>query len=218
MASALKDSRRFRRHTVVLPPEARALGPLDVVAWTSLRNGYEDKLFAIDLVEDLPTGCVAVALREIDPGDYDFAADDLLPTDDGFLGRPPRLPRPIDFSAEGAEVLDAAGAGRRPAIRLGWNPETRAEGVRWQVRLLAPARPGAARRRRRLLRRRPGLGRPRGVRRRAARGLRGRGPVARLLPDVAAGTTLIVAGILPAPHTRCGCATPAAAGATGSRS
>ena len=53
MASALKDGRRFRRHTVVLPPEARALGPLDVVEWTSERHGYEAKQFTVDLVEDL---------------------------------------------------------------------------------------------------------------------------------------------------------------------
>ena len=198
MASALKDSRRFRRHTVVLPPEARALGPLDVVAWTSLRNGYADKLFAIDLVEDLPSGCVAVSLREIDPGDYDFAADELLPTTTGFLGRPPRLPRPIDFSAEGAEVPDASGAGRRPAIRLGWNPETRAEGVRWQYRLVAladqvPLAGGADYSDDDLVSVDLEVfdGEPLAV-------FAGEGLSLGFTSDVAAGTTLVVAGILPA--------------------
>ena len=126
MASALKDSRRFRRHTVVLPPEARALGPLDVVEWTSARNGYEAKLFTVDLVEDLPIGCVAAALREVDPTDYDFAATtSCRPTSAFSAGR--RGCRGRSTSRPRASSLpDAAGTGRRPAIRLGWNPETRA--------------------------------------------------------------------------------------------
>ena len=152
----------------------------------------------IDLVEDLPSGCVAVSLREIDPGDYDFAADELLPTTTGFLGRPPRLPRPIDFSAEGAEVPDASGAGRRPAIRLGWNPETRAEGVRWQYRLLAladqvPLAGGADYSDDDLVSVDLEVfdGEPLAV-------FAGEGLSLGFTSDVAAGTTLVVAGILPA--------------------
>ena len=91
MASALKDGRRFRRHSVVLPPEARALGPLDVVEWTSARHGYDAKQFTVDLLEDLPNGCVALALREIDPSDYDFAAR-RPPADDGRVPRPAAAP------------------------------------------------------------------------------------------------------------------------------
>ncbi|MFO1141186.1 MAG: phage tail protein [Amaricoccus sp.] len=136
MASALKDGRRFRRHTVVLPPEARALGPLDTVAWTSDRHGYDGKQFTVDLIEDLPSGCVALALREVDPSDYDFAAGELLPTSVGFLGRPDRLPQPLDFGAEGVSLPDAAGNARRPGIRLDWNPLRQATGVRYQLQLL----------------------------------------------------------------------------------
>src|SRR5918992_921934 len=135
MASALKDQRRFRRHPVVLPPEARALGPLDVVEWTSARHGYIDKQFAIDLAEDLPSGCVALSLREVDPADYDFTSDDILPTSVGFLGRPPVLPMPTAFSVEPATVLDADGTSRRPAIRLNWAPTVIAPGVRYQLRI-----------------------------------------------------------------------------------
>ena len=136
MASALKDGRRFRRHTVVLPPEARALGPLDVVAWTSARHGYEAKQFTVDLIEDLANGCVALALREVDPSDYDFGAGELLPTSVGYLGRPDRLPQPLDFGAEGVSLPDAEGNARRPGIRLDWNPLRQGTGVRYQLQLV----------------------------------------------------------------------------------
>ena len=135
MRSALEDRRRFRRHTLVLPPEARALAPLDVVEWTSARNGYADKLFQIDMVEDLANGCVAVSLREVDPADYDFDSADLLPTSVGFSGRPPRLPWPKSFSVSGVSLPDADGEARVPAIKLDWNPDVRATGVRWKYRL-----------------------------------------------------------------------------------
>ena len=121
---------------MVLPPEARALGPLDVVEWTSERHGYEDKQFTVDLIEDLPSGCVALALREIDPSDYDFGDGDLLPTTTGFLGRPPRLPQPTDFGAEGVSLPDGDGTARRPGIKLDWNPSRKADGVRYQLQLL----------------------------------------------------------------------------------
>ena len=139
MKSALEDQRRFRRHTLVLPPEARALAPLDVVEWTSARNGYEDKQFQIDMIEDLPSGCVGVSLREIDPGDYDFDGGDLLPTSVGFTGRPPRLPWPKSFSVSGVSIPDAEGRNRVPAIKLDWNPDVRAAGVRWKARLAGQA-------------------------------------------------------------------------------
>ena len=215
MASALKDSRRFRRHTVVLPPEARALGPLDVVAWTSVRNGYEDKLFT-----DRPRRGPAVGLRRASR-----SARSTPPTTTSPRTTSCRPRSAFSAGRRGCRSRSTSRRGRRacptppapaggPAIRLDWNPETRAEGVRWQYRLLALAGPGAARRRRRLLRRRPGLGRPRGLRRRAARGLRGRRRCRSASPpDVAAGTTLIAAGILPASEYQVRLATPAAAGA-----
>ena len=89
----------------------------------------------IDLVEDLPSGCVAVSLREVDPADYDFDGADLLPTSVGFSGRPPRLPWPKSFSVSGVSLPDADGEARYPAIKLDWNPDVRATGVRWKYRL-----------------------------------------------------------------------------------
>ena len=198
MASALKDGRRFRRHSVVLPPEARALGPLDVVEWTSARHGYEAKQFSVDLLEDLPSGCVALALREIDPSDYDFAAGDLLPTTVGFLGRPPRLPQPLDFGAEGVSLPDAAGTARRPGIKLDWNPLRKAAGVRYQLQLRD--RPDEL----------PLLGghdtsdddlSPSTLEVFAGEPLEVRADeplVAAYLADILAGTTIITAGVLPA--------------------
>ena len=155
MASALKDGRRFRRHTVVLPPEARALGPLDVVAWTSLRNGYATSSSPSTRSRTCQRLRRGLALREVDPADYDFAAGELLPTASAFsAGR--RGCRGRSTSAPRASACPTlSGTGRRPAIRLDWNPGPRAAGVRWRYRLLAladqvPLAGGA-----RLLRRRP---------------------------------------------------------------
>lgn len=141
MRLALEDQRRFRRHVLVLPPEARALGLTDPVAWTSPRNGYEDKIFTIEMMEPTPAGCWLVTLKEWDPTDYDFGAVDYLPTDPGFTFRPPTPTVPPDFSVEAATVPDADGVGRRPDIRLHWNPNVVARGVRWQYRVVGQAAP-----------------------------------------------------------------------------
>ncbi|HMR51179.1 MAG TPA: phage tail protein [Amaricoccus sp.] len=136
--AALADHRRMRRHTLVLPPDCR-VGPLDVVEWTSARNGYADKAFFVDLVEeDQASGCVALALREVDPNDYDFGEGDLLPTSVGYTGRLPVLPLPIPFSVEAAYVTDAAGGQRRAAIRMNWDPDvSEVNGVRYVIRVAA---------------------------------------------------------------------------------
>lgn len=138
MRSALEDARRFRRHgPIVLPPDARALAPLDVVAWTSERYGYSAKLFEVGMVEDLPNGCVALALREIDPDDYDWNADLELPAPVGWQPRPIRPVQTADFSVEAATIKDANGVDVRPAIRLNWTVYDNVDAIAYEVRLAA---------------------------------------------------------------------------------
>lgn len=136
MSSALKDGRRFRRHTLVLPPEARRLAPGDEIAWTSPRHFYTAKLFEVTFVEDNRNGNVSVALRERDPSDYD-PPDGILP-DTGFTAKPGRGEGVVPFSVEPAEIIDAASQARRAAIRLRWSyTESEADAIRYRVRLAA---------------------------------------------------------------------------------
>jgi hypothetical protein len=134
MAAALNDGRRFRRHTVVLPPEAQFLSPLDEVSWTSVRYGYSNKKFAIDLVEHLANGTVAVSLRERDPTDYDW--DDgltvpVVPVTPGVVV--PRPPQVAAFEVEGVAILDTNGVPRRAAIKLLTTPAANVTGIRYRV-------------------------------------------------------------------------------------
>ena len=166
MASALKDGRRFRRHTVVLPPEARALGPLDVVEWTSARHGYEDKQFTVDLArgpaERLRRAwrCARSTRRTTTspPATCCRRRSGSSAGRRGCRSRSTSAPR-----ASACPTPPAPPAG--PAIKLDWNPTPRASGVRYQLQLLdrpdeLPLLGGHD-----YLRRRPEPELPRGVRR-----------------------------------------------------
>lgn len=137
MRSALEDNRRFRRHTVPMPPEAQKLSPIDTVAWTSPRNGYDAKVFELDMVQDLPNGCVALAEREVDPSDYDWRQEFETPVVIEPPRRPRREPRAGAFSVEPATVRDTTGDARKPAIRLRWTETENVDAIRYQVRLAA---------------------------------------------------------------------------------
>ena len=52
MRAWIEDERRFRRHSLTLPPDAAMLEPLDTVAWTSAREGYTAKVFEIGDLSD----------------------------------------------------------------------------------------------------------------------------------------------------------------------
>ena len=137
MRSALEDNRRFRRHTVSMPPEARKLSPIDCVAWTSARNGYDGKLFELDMAQDLPNGCVALAEREVDPSDYDWEGDFETPVVIDPPRRPGRERRAGAFTVEPATVRDGAGDARKPALRLRWTETENVDAIRYQVHLAA---------------------------------------------------------------------------------
>lgn len=72
MDSALLEARKFRKHTITLPPSAFKLEPNDTVTWTSVRNGYSSKLFRVLAVTVQESLDVTVVIAECDPADYDF--------------------------------------------------------------------------------------------------------------------------------------------------
>lgn len=144
MKSALEEARRFRRHTIVLPPKFWAYAtPGTVFSWTSERNGYIAKLMRIDGVADRANLDVMIDITEVDPSDYDWNSDtEFKPPVDGQLGVIRPTPQPIvDWFAEPATVKDSSGEDRRPAIRLTWdNSDGRLDdviGIEYEVRLQA---------------------------------------------------------------------------------
>lgn len=140
MQAALREARRARRHTLVLPPEYWTVEPGDVIRWTSVRNGYVDKLFRVDGVVDRANLDVMVDITEIDPADYDWnqSTDYRVPVD-GPVG--PLRPAPmviVDWFAVGDVVRDNAGNERGAAIRLSWDGnQPGIAAVEFQVRLEA---------------------------------------------------------------------------------
>ena len=67
----LKDDRRWRRHSLSLPPRWVAAEPFDVISWDSLRNGYPATQFAVLSVTDNPMNLnQRVVLREVNPNDW----------------------------------------------------------------------------------------------------------------------------------------------------
>lgn len=121
MTSMVQDGRRFRKHRGTLPPSAFVLEPLDVIAWTSVREGYISKLFPIDSMDDLVNANQAVAIHEADPSDFDWEFTDELPWTVGPLV-PTWPPTQVmtGWSVEPAEVKDSSGAPRRPSIKVNY--------------------------------------------------------------------------------------------------
>ncbi len=144
MKSALEEARRFRRHTIVLPPKFWAYAtPGTVFSWTSERNGYIAKSMRLDGVADRANLDVMIDITEVDPADYDWSSNtEFKPPVDGQLGVIRPTPQPIvDWFAEPATVKDSSGEDRRPAIRLTWdNSDGRLDdviGIEYEVRLQA---------------------------------------------------------------------------------
>ena len=119
MRSTAEDNRRFRRHQITLPPEAWLLEPLDVVAWSSARNGYETKHFPITSMDDLDNVNQNVALQEADPTDYDWSPSFELPWSVGSL-TPNRPPAQLltGWQVAPAIIYDEQGRARRPSIQV----------------------------------------------------------------------------------------------------
>lgn len=140
MKSALDEAQRARTHVLSFPPQYWVVEPGDIGAWTSVRNGYEDKLFRADAGTDKYNLDVILHLTEVDPADYDW---DHNVDFTGVSTGPTVFPRPepqgiVDWFAEPATIKDADGYSRRPAIRLSWDGSLPGViGIQYEVRLAA---------------------------------------------------------------------------------
>lgn len=139
MRSAIQEERRFRQHSLTLPPDAALIEPLDAVAWTSARNGYTAKVFQCEEGADsLTTLLQRVTIRERDASDYDWVAGFELPTAvvDGEIADP--LPQYVPgFNMVSDSVGTTISMSSRPALRLLWDGDEQDDviAIKWEVRL-----------------------------------------------------------------------------------
>lgn len=141
MQAYITEERRFRRHGLSLPPEAAIVECLDSVSWTSVRNGYTNKVFEVAQMSiNYLTMNVAVLLREKDSADYAWSTVDQLPTSPV---PPPVVTVPVvdiqGYSVTGHTLEDDTAAARKAAILVSWST-TDIEGIVWletQIRLKA---------------------------------------------------------------------------------
>ena len=137
MRAFLKDERRHRRHNISLPPEGVLLTPLDVIDWTSTRNGYTGKDFEISQIGiDPRTLSTTLSMREKNSGDYAWVVGDEIATDAPSAvkvrGAAQNVP---GFAVAGISIRDGAGRNRRPAIRISWTAvQPGVTGVKYQLR------------------------------------------------------------------------------------
>ncbi len=135
----VRDNRKFRRHSVPMPPQAMLLEPLDATAWTSDRNGYVGKVFEVEEIrDDIMSGLQGVSMRERDPADYSWVPSRELPTEP----LPFTLVLPVaqgvpSWTVTGVSLIDAASNARRPALRLTWDgaEQDSIAGIEWEIRL-----------------------------------------------------------------------------------
>ena len=141
LTGELATARRARRHTFTLPAKFRRIEPGDVLEWTSARNGYAVKQFRVDGVIDLPNCDLIVDLTEVDPadhGDWDHSTDFVPVTPTPVLPVRPTAQGVIGFNPVAADVQDAAGTARRPALLMKWNVSVEdIAGLMFEVRLKA---------------------------------------------------------------------------------
>lgn len=136
--TALLNGRRFRRHQQYLPPEAWLLEPLDVVAWSSVHNGYMSKSFDLEQITGESSLVQGVTIRENDPTDYDWNPEtDELPYETIPLIPSFPAPQPMTgWQVFPAILKDNDGDDRRPSIEVHFAGElTDVSRVRVQVRL-----------------------------------------------------------------------------------
>lgn len=138
MKAAIKESRRQRVHTIVLPPAFARLECYDVFTWNSGRNGYIDKKFLIIQKDDLLNCCQQITCREMNPEDYDWDA-----VDDEFDSYDPTTDStdpetPVREFTVAADYLDRPGTGKdKPAILVTWawgEPDLNIRVIQWQIR------------------------------------------------------------------------------------
>jgi hypothetical protein len=137
MRAWLNDARRFRQHTVTLPPDALRLNPLDAVCWDSARHGYDAKVFEADLcIVNGSNLTKSVVLRERDAGDYIPN-----PADDGMVDLPSTVVvAPPVIAVPGFDVQPVVSSNEdetrlRSGIRILWDQNaTTFRGLKWRIR------------------------------------------------------------------------------------
>lgn len=141
MAAYIADERRFRRHGLTLPPDAAILEPLDVVSWTSARNGYDAKLFEAAEVSDDPRSVLQrLSVREVDSADYDWSVDDLIAVSQPSpVSVSPATHVLVTWGLAALSILDATGLARLPALKFTWDGtgQDGARGIEYELRLSA---------------------------------------------------------------------------------
>jgi len=118
MQSALKEARRARRHTFSMPPMFWQLEPGDIIAWSSNRNGYQEKRFRVDGVLDQPNLDAVLDLTEVDPSDYSWnsGTDYQAPSPGSVSSGVPAAQSTTGWSVVAGSVTDSDSQDRRPAI------------------------------------------------------------------------------------------------------
>lgn len=143
MKAWLRDVRRMRVHNIALPPEGLLINPLDVVDWTSTRNGYTGKDFEVSQVSiDPRTLCTTLSMREKDSGDYAWiVGDEIATTAPSAIKVQPGALAVSGWTVSATSVRDAGDVARRPAIAISWTtPIPAVTDVKWQVRVQATSR------------------------------------------------------------------------------
>lgn len=115
----VEENRRFLTHVIYLPPSAWVLEPgIDVISWTSVRNGYVNKKFIATRITGEPGMVQQVVLRELEPSD--FTPPSIIPPPVvGWLGPITAPPQPMyGWGAEPAVLNDDLGRPRRPTVRV----------------------------------------------------------------------------------------------------
>ena len=141
MTAHIREERRFRRHHIVLPPEAAVLEPLDAIAWTSGREGCPAKVFKVyEISDDLMTMSQSLGLRERDAADFEWTGGDVLPTPIARPGVTAPSARTVPgFAVSATVIYDPGGAARRTALVLSGTGEAAddARGLAYEVRVAA---------------------------------------------------------------------------------
>lgn len=137
MKLARDEARRFRRHSLPLPPGCYPLEPNVFISWTSTRNRYVNKLFRIDAAQDQANLNLGVNLTEVDAADGGWIPGvDEKPIVSGptVVVRPPAQPI-IDWNVVPITIR-GDGDNARAGIRMSWDPNMDdVDGVQFEVRL-----------------------------------------------------------------------------------
>ena len=138
MKNALQEARRARKHTITLPSNFWQVEPLDIVQWTSARNGYVTKSFIVDGIVDQVNGDEIFDLTEIDASDYSWiSATDFTPVSRTPITSP--LPPAQDVAGWAVTtefLIDVNGNATTPGFKIHWNGNvTGVDHLAYQVRL-----------------------------------------------------------------------------------